>query len=305
MNSADDKVRLPEASAEVFPFASKSVEMDSHRIAYVDEGPGETQSKGTILCVHGNPTWSFYYREVVKRFSATHRVVAVDHLGCGRSDKPGNHLATYTLRAHRDRLIQLVQALDLQHVSLLAHDWGGAIGLSTLLECRERFDRIMLLNTGAFPPPYIPLRISACRIPLLGTLAVRGLNGFARAAVKMAMSRNELHANVRNGLLAPYDSWANRVAIDAFVKDIPMKRSHPTHALLTKVEQDLPTLAEIPSLLVWGMKDWCFRPECLRRFEGAWPGSTTVEIPDAGHYVLEDAPTEVLDAIDSFLKASQ
>ena len=109
---------------------------------------------------------------------------------------------------------------------------------------------------------------------------------------------------VAQGLLAPYDNWANRVAIDAFVRDIPMSTSHPTHATLTKLESDLPTLADLPSLLVWGMQDWCFRPECLRRFEKAWPEATAVEIADAGHYVIEDAPGETLDAIENFLASS-
>jgi haloalkane dehalogenase len=102
-------------------------------------------------------------------------------------------------------------------------------------------------------------------------------------------------------LLAPYDNWDHRVAIDAFVRDIPMSTRHPTHRVLADLEAALPRLADLPSLLIWGMRDWCFRPECLRRFQGLWPNAETVELNDAGHYVMEDAPAEVIAAIDQFL----
>jgi haloalkane dehalogenase len=195
----------------------------------------------------------------------------------------------------------LIDSLDLRNITLVAHDWGGAIGLCSALERLDRFEKIVLLNTGAFPPPYLPWRIAACRVPVLGTLAVRGLNAFARAAITMAMSRRRLDDRVAAGLLAPYDNWDNRVAIDAFVRDIPMSDQHPTHATLSSLEADLPKLAQIPSLLVWGMKDWCFREECLRRLQQAWPRAEVVEIADAGHYVIEDAPEETLDSIDRFI----
>ncbi|OYP36833.1 alpha/beta fold hydrolase [Rhodopirellula sp. MGV] len=274
----------------------------NHSLAYRDQGSQSPGSGGrTILCVHGNPTWSYYYRNVFHRFAGRYRVVAVDHIGCGESDKPPRGAFSYQLADHQQNLADLIEHLDLKNVMLLAHDWGGAIGLGALLKCRERFSAITLLNTGAFPPPYVPWRIAACRIPVLGTLGVRGLNLFARAAITMAMDRNHLSPEVTAGLLKPYDSWKNRVAIDAFVRDIPMKPSDPTYQTLLDLENALPSLAHLPSLLVWGMKDWCFRPECLRRFEKAWPNARSVEIADAGHYVIEDAPLEVLDAIETFL----
>lgn len=288
---------MSSVAAELLPYESHELRVGAHRLRYLDEGSGGE----TLLCVHGNPTWSFYWRSIVESFSDDRRVVAVDHVGCGRSDKPSRSDFPYNLAAHRDNLVHLIDTLDLNQVTLIAHDWGGAIGLSSLLERRDRFHRIVLLNTGAFPPPYIPWRIAACRIPLLGTAAVRGLNAFARAAISMAMSRQKMPAEVAEGLLAPYDNWSHRVAIDAFVRDIPMSPRHPTYQTLQDLEKRLPSLNELPSLLVWGMKDWCFRPECLRRFQGAWPNATSVEIADAGHYVIEDANEETLQAISRFL----
>lgn len=286
---------------DLLPYASHDFQVAGHTLRYLDEGTGPE----VLLCVHGNPTWSFYYRKVIERFSSDYRVIAVDHVGCGRSDKPSRAAFPYTLSSHRDNLIALIDALDIQRITLIAHDWGGAIGLSSVLERMPKLQRVVLLNTGAFPPPYLPMRIAACRAPVLGSLAVRGLNAFARAAITMAMSRNRMTPDVARGLLAPYNSWKNRVAIDAFVRDIPMTPQHVTYKTLADLEQRLPDLAEIPSLLVWGMQDWCFRPECLRRFEAVWPQATTIEITDAGHYVLEDAPQETLDAISRFLKENQ
>ena len=287
-------------ASTLLPYTSGELAVGPQTLRYLDVGSGDQ----TILCVHGNPTWSFYWRQVLDRFSDRYRVVAIDHIGCGRSDKPPRDQFPYTLDAHRDNLVALIDHLELRDITLLAHDWGGAIGLSSLLKRKDRFKAITLLNTGAFPPPYVPWRIAACRFPILGTAAVRGLNGFAKAAVTMAMSRNRMNADVAAGLLAPYDSWNNRVAIDAFVRDIPMSKSHPTHQTLLDLESKLPTLADLPSCLIWGMKDWCFRPDCLHRFQAAWPNATTVEIPDAGHYVIEDAPEETLDAIDRFLTSA-
>jgi haloalkane dehalogenase len=275
-------------------------------LAYRDVAPESTTSGSpprTVLCVHGNPTWSFYYRRVIERFAGRFRIIAVDHVGCGESDKPDRSDFGYTLADHTANLVSLIEQLDLQAVTLLAHDWGGAIGLGAAARCQQRFNGLMLLNTAAFPPPYIPLRIAACRTPLLGTAAVRGLNLFARAAITMAMNRNRMASDVAAGLLRPYDSWKHRVAIDAFVRDIPMTKRHPTHQTLVALEKRLPSLADLPSLLVWGMQDWCFRPECLRRFQALWPNARSVEIADAGHYVLEDAPDETLDAIESFLNS--
>ena len=286
-----------EIARQQFPYASAQIIVDGHVLRYVDEGAGDQ----TLLCVHGNPTWSFYYRKVIERFSANHRVIAVDHLGCGRSDKPSLGEFDYRFASHRDNLVRLVETLDLSNVTLVAHDWGGAIGLASLLKTRDRFSRIVLLNTGAFVPPFIPFRISLCRIPVLGTIALRQFNLFAKAALTMAMSRNSLGQEAKEGLLAPYNSWGNRVAIDRFVKDIPMKESHPTYSELFNLGESLVSLANLPSLLIWGMQDWCFRPECLRRFQAAWPNAEVVEIPDAGHYVLEDASEETLTAIDQFL----
>ncbi|TWU16768.1 Haloalkane dehalogenase [Allorhodopirellula heiligendammensis] len=287
---------------DLFPYRSGELQLGPYELRYVDESPDATDTAApTILCVHGNPTWSFYYRRVIERFAPRCRVVAIDHLGCGRSDKPPADKFPYTMAAHRDNVIRLIDELDLTNIVLLAHDWGGAIGLSAVHQRRERLAGLILLNTAAFPPPYMPRRIAACRWPIVGTPAVRGLNLFARAATTMTMSRTKLSADATRGLLAPYDSWANRVAIDRFVRDIPLHRSHPTYAVLEDLEAGLGDFSNLPIQLIWGMQDWCFRPECLRRFEQVWPHAQVSELATTGHYVMEDSPDEALAIMESFL----
>ena len=224
------------------------------------------------------------------------RCVAVDHVGCGLSDKPQAY--PYTLQQHTANLVALIDHLDLRQVTLVAHDWGGAIGLGAAVARSDRFARLVLLNTGAFPPPYIPRRIQACRWPWVGTWAIRGLNAFAGAALTMATALPQgLAPRVRAGLIAPYHDWESRVAVDAFVKDIPWRPAHPTYAVLADLERSLSSLAHLPTHLIWGMQDWCFTPVCLRRFQAHFPQARTREIPAAGHYVVEDAPEIVLDEI--------
>jgi haloalkane dehalogenase len=280
-----------------YPFASRFLDIDGVRYHYVDEGAGEP-----LLMVHGNPTWSFAWRNLIKALSPEFRALAVDHVGCGFSDKPADY--SYTLSQHVDNLCRFVEELDLRNVTLIAHDWGGAIGVGAAERLRERFSRIVLMNTAAFRSKQIPLRIAVCRIPILGPLAVRGLNLFARAAIRMAVAKPErMTAAVKTGLLAPYDNWSHRVAVQRFVEDIPLRPSHPSYQTLLEIENGLQTLADLPMLLVWGERDWCFTVDFLREFQQRFPHAETLSLPDAGHYVFEDAHEEIVPRLRKFLKA--
>lgn len=273
---------------------------------YLDEGPNvclKDHCEPTLLFVHGNPTWSFHWRGLIEKLRERYRCVAPDNLGCGLSEKPKWAL---TLDDHIGNLGELIGRLNLRNVTLVAQDWGGAIGLGSLLEQPHRLERIVLFNTGAFTPRYIPRRIRACRIPFIGRLAVQGANLFSRAALRMTLARRKrLEPAVAAGYLAPYDSWAHRLAVCEFVRDIPSNASHPTWQLLEKIERRLPTLADRPSLLVWGMRDWCFRPDCLDRFLAAWPRAEAHRLEDVGHWVMEDAPDESLELVERFLAMTE
>lgn len=281
----------------LYPFASHFHAVDGGRMHYVDEGPTGPVKGGPVLCVHGNPTWSFYWREVVKELSKGHRVVAPDHLGCGLSDKP--EAGPYRLADHIARLESLVLALDLRDITLLVHDWGGAIGMGVAGRHPERFTRFGVFNTAAFPSSRMPARIAACRLPGIGPLGVRGLNAFAGAAIFMATEKG-LDPAVKAGLLAPYDTWANRVAIQRFVEDIPMGPDHPSWQTLLQVEAGLAQFAERPMLIGWGEKDWCFSPAFRQDWERRFPGAEVHRFADAGHYVIEDARADLLPHLRAF-----
>jgi haloalkane dehalogenase len=265
---------------------------------YLDEGPADADH--TLLFVHGNPTWSFHWRRLIQTLRTDYRCVALDHLGCGLSDAQPRPLR---LADHIEHLSEFIESLDLNNITLVAQDWGGAIGLGALLKARNRFERIILFNTGAFRPWFIPWRIRVCRTPLLGRLAVQGANAFSRAALRMTISRHaELSSAIRAGYLAPYNSWAKRAALYQFVRDIPLSSVHPTWNTLEAIETRLPQLADLPQLLVWGMRDWCFTPECLDRFTQAWPTAEVHRLADVGHWVVEDAPDEAEQVVADFLR---
>jgi cis-3-alkyl-4-acyloxetan-2-one decarboxylase len=280
----------------LYPFESHFLRVGGHALHYLDEGPKDAPP---LLLLHGNPTWSFLWREVVARFRGRFRVVAPDHLGCGLSDKPQRW--GYRLADHVANLEAIARALDLRDVTLGVHDWGGAIGMGFATRQPERVARLVISNSAAFRSRRLPLRIAACRVPLFGPLAVRGLNAFARAALRMATAKG-LEPAVADGLLAPYGSWGERVAIQRFVDDIPMRPGHPSWPALLEIEQGLPRLREKPALILWGERDWCFTPAFREEWQRRLPNARAHAFADAGHYVLEDARERVLEAMQDFLR---
>jgi cis-3-alkyl-4-acyloxetan-2-one decarboxylase len=288
----------------LYPFQSHWLDSPAGRLHYLDEGPAASDGAApdSLLFVHGNPTWSFHWRALIAPLAKQFRCVAIDHLGCGLSDKPHQLLR---LDDHMANLVALIERLDLQRITLVAQDWGGSIGLGAMQQLPERLARIVLFNTGAFPPPYIPLRIRACRFPLFGRLAVQGGGAFSRAALTMTLGRkSNLEPAVAAAYLAPYDSWANRRAVYGFVRDIPTRDVEPTWQTLSEIERRLPEFADRPALLTWGMRDWCFRPDCLDRFERVWPQAEVHRLADVGHWVMEDAPEEAVPLVTKFLDAT-
>lgn len=255
---------------------------------FVDEGP---RTAPAVLMLHGNPTWSFYYRRLVHALATTRRCIAPDHIGMGLSEKPQDY--DYSLATRIADVEALVASLGVKQLDLVVHDWGGAIGFGFAAKHPALIRRIVILNTAAFTIDLIPGRIALCRAPLLGPLIVRGFNGFAGPAASMAMHRRKLTEAEQRGYLLPYDSWANRVAVSAFVQDIPMRPEHRSWAALKAAEQGIAQFQHHPVLIVWGGKDFCFDDRFLARWKNFLPQAAIHRIPDAGHYVLEDASEAV------------
>ena len=289
-------VKVPESLRSLYPFTPRDRATPyGARMSYVDEGEG----REAVLFLHGNPTWSFYYRDLIQALSPAVRCVAPDHVGMGLSDKPQDY--PYRLATRIDDIAALVDALDLQRIHLVVHDWGGAIGFGLAARIPERIGRILILNTAAFPSRHIPARIALCRLRGPGTWLVRGLNGFASPATWMAMHRRALTNDEREGYLLPYDNWANRVAVDAFVKDIPMSVDHPSWTALLEAERGVERMRRNPAMIVWGGTDFCFNDTFYEEWRRRLPDARAVHLPDAGHYVLEDARSDVLPLVVPFL----
>ncbi len=292
-----ERLRGDPALRALYPFEPRYHDLAGLRMHYIDEGQGEP-----ALLLHGNPTWSFYYRRLAAALETTHRVVAPDHIGCGLSDKPQDY--DYTLSTHIANLESLVAALGLERVTLVLHDWGGAIGMGYAARHPENIARIVVLNTAAFFSKRVPLRIRVCRIPLFGAVAVRGLNGFARAALVMAVNHHErMTPDVRRGYLLPYDSWANRVAVHRFVLDIPRRPSDRSYQTLREIEAALPRFRDTPMLIQWGALDWCFDMSFLDEWRRRFPNAEVDVYDDAAHYVLEDAHERIIPRVQQFLRA--
>lgn len=288
----------PGAEEYLRPFRCHWLDTTGDRYHYLDEGPAGAP---VLVMLHGNPTWSFYYRHLVSALKGRYRIVVPDHMGCGLSDKPAAY--AYTLERHIENLEALISSLDLTDLTLLVHDWGGAIGMGYATRHAGNVSRLVVFNSAAFYLPRCPLRIRVCRVPLIGAFLVRGLNVFSRAAFRFATSRPERFTeNVRAGYLAPYADWRSRVAVHAFVRDIPLEAGHPTRDTLDEIDRRLSTLADKPMLILWGADDFCFTekdflPEWRRRF----PGAEVHVLDNAGHYVVEDAHERIVPLLGEFL----
>jgi haloalkane dehalogenase len=286
---------LPSAVQALYPFSPKDFAALSGRMSYVDHGPRDGRP---VLLLHGNPTWSFLWRDLIRKLAAQgRRVIAPDHVGMGLSARPDRFLRL------ADRLADveaLLAHLGITEFDLGVHDWGGAIGFGLAGRHPERVGRILVTNTGAFLSERIPARIALCRAPLLGRFIVQGLNGFAWPATWMSVEK-PLSPAAKAGFLAPYGSASVRRAVADFVADIPMEADHPTRPVLADVEASLASLRGKPMLLCWGLRDFCFDRSFLEGFIQRFPSAQQLLFPSAGHYVLEDAGEAALDPAAAFL----
>lgn len=255
--------------------------------------------------IHGNPTWSFYFRKLVKALSPKFRTIVPDHMGCGLSDKPDARQYDFRLKSRINDLDDLLDHLHInEKITLVLHDWGGMIGMAYALRHPERIHRFIIMNTAAFLPPdgkKLPLSLRLVRnIKPLAVPGVLGFNLFARGAL-FAASYQKLSKDVQSGLLAPYNNWNNRIATLKFVQDIPVKKKDPSYPLVKYVDENLHKLSHIPMLICWGEHDFVFDTDYLLEWQRRFPDATLKIFSDAGHYVLEDAAERIIPRVRSFL----
>ncbi len=293
-------VRIPKG---LYPFEGRFLDLDGLRYHYLDEGKGEV-----VVAVHGNPTWSFYYRNLVTALREDYRVVVPDHIGCGLSDKPGDDAYPFTLSRRVDDFSRLMDELGLNDINLVVHDWGGMIGLAWAVQHPERIKRLVILNTAAFHLPKtkpFPWQLGLVRNTPFGPLMVRGLNAFSRGASHLACTRKRLSKEVRDAYCAPYGNWSDRIATLRFVEDIPLKPGDPGYDVVSDTAARLDVFRDRPVLVCWGDKDFVFDRHFLAEWKEIYPDAEVHQFPDCGHYILEDASEEIIPLIRRFLDDEQ
>ena len=261
-------------------------------MSVVDEGEGDT-----ILFLHGNPSWSFLYRDLILDLRGRFRCLAPDHQGCGLSDPQTGRLR---MRDHSNNLERLLEERGVESFHLVAHDWGGAIGAHLAGRMPERVKSMTFMNTAAFPIDRISWRIRLARFPVVGRYLMERHNAFARAAITMAVVEPMCPA-VAEGFLFPYHSREKARSTANFVADIPRSRSHPSWSTLQETEENLAKLRDKPVFFPWGMRDFCFDAPFLERWKTYFPNALIQPYENAGHYVMEDAGEDLRDRVGAFI----
>ncbi len=281
----------------------RDFDRDGLRLHYLDEGQGEP-----VVMVHGNPTWSFYYRNLVEALNGRYRTIAIDHIGCGLSEKPDDSRYDYTLKSRVDDLEALLDHLEVDRgITLVVHDWGGMIGMAYASRHPERISRLVILNTGAFPLPAskrLPWALWLCRNTRLGDWMVRGGNAFAAMAARVGCKRHPLSKALQNAYTAPYDSWENRISTLRFVQDIPLKVGDRGYDIVSETADQLHLFSDVPMMIAWGLKDFVFDSHFLDEWIRRFPNAKVHRFDDCGHYILEDAGDVIIPEIQSFLAAN-
>jgi haloalkane dehalogenase len=272
---------------DLYPFESHFADVGGARVHYVDEGDGPP-----LLLLHGNPTWSFLYRDVIKGLRDSYRCIAVDHPGFGLSKKVPSGYG-YTAAEHARVLEQLVLQLDLTEVTMMVQDWGGPIGFAAATRHPERFAGFVVGNTWAWPKSDAGTQVFSRLLggPIGGYMITKR-NAFVERILPGGVKRHKLSETVMNAYRGPFPTPESRRPVHVFPREI--LRARP---LLAEIETRLPTLAGKPALIVWPTGDVAFREPELRRWQEVFPGHHTVSLEGAGHYIQEDAPDEIVAAI--------
>lgn len=275
-------------------------------VSYLDEGPRDAP---VVLMLHGNPSWSFYWRHLVLGLRDGYRCIVPDHVGMGLSDRPDDAADAqprydYTLQSRIEDVDALLRHLGIDGpLTLAVHDWGGMIGFGWALDNWGRVQRLVITNTAAFPLPAVkpmPWQLRMGRDSRLGGWLIRRFNLFARGAARLGTERR-LPADVRRAYSSVYDGWHQAIATLRFMQDIPLREGDRAWPLLKRAEAALPGYADVPALIAWGLRDFVFDRHFLRGFRQALPQAEVHAFEDANHYVLEDKHEQLVPMIRQFL----
>jgi len=278
-----------------WPYAPRSVNVGPGYLHYVDEGPRNAPS---VLLVHGTPTWSFEYRRAIAALSAERRVIAVDHMGFGLSERPKSF--SYRPEDHARNLRAFVDALKLDRFSLVVHDFGGPIALPLALDGRA--DKLVVFNTWMWKfDDEAMLR----RARFAGSGLARLLYRYANASQRIIMpsaygDRRKLTREIHGQYLGVFpDAESRELVLHTLAKAL-LGSSEYYQSLWNRRA----ALLQIPVLLLWGMKDSAFQPPYFERWKSIVPQATVLTLPEAGHWPHEEVPEQWNEAVLRFLKHS-
>ena len=288
-----------------YPFTPKTFEVrPGLSMSYLDEGPRDGE---VVVMLHGNPSWSYYWRNLVSGLSDKYRCIVPDHIGMGFSDKPDDSKYDYTLQSRVDDVSALLRHLGITGpVTLAVHDWGGMIGFGWALSHAQQVKRLVITNTAAFPLPdakKMPWQLSLGRDSQFGAFIIRAFNAFSSGASYQGVE-TKMPADVRRAYVSPYNTWANRISTLRFMQDIPLQPGDKAWPLVAEAGRRLPEFADRPTFIGWGLQDFVFDKHFLADFRTALPNAEVTAFDDAGHYVLEDKQAILVPAIRKFLDAN-
>ncbi len=287
MNNSS-KTQPPWLDRQAYPFESRFFRTPAGSMHYIDEGSGDP-----VVFVHGNPVWSFVYRNVITRLLPDFRCIAPDHLGFGLSDKPADW--SFLPEGHARNFEQLLESLDLKRITLVVNDWGGPIGLSYALRHPERVENLVISNTWLWPvdSDWYYQAFSGFMGGPIGQMLTREFNFFVRSFMFVVFGdKAKLTPEIHEQYIQPFGNRDERKGMWVFPKQII-----DSSAWLASLWSNIGLLRNKNVLLAWGMKDIAFRENELNIWNRAFPGATVVRFADAGHYVAEEKPLELAEAI--------
>jgi pimeloyl-ACP methyl ester carboxylesterase len=289
-----------------WPYEPRWFDSPDGRLHYVDEGPRDGKP---VVMVHGNPTWGYLYRNFIPPLvDAGYRCIVPDHLGFGRSDKP-DIAELYQVPRHAQRLDALLESLDLHDATLVSQDWGGALGFYWATRHPDRIAALCILNTSTHRPlgkVKLPLPVRLFRKPGIGEAMVKGAHMFVRGFLFNAgiMHRDRITKDMRAAYIAPHPTYSSRTSILVFPREIPSDSTGRVAEFLGEVEEGLQRLKDKPTMIAWAMKDIAFRPKYLDRlWLRDFPNADVLRLPDAGHYLQEDAHERIVPKLLTHLES--
>lgn len=281
--------------------SSAYFEVNNLKMHYLEGGKDNDE---TLVMIHGNPSWSFYYRNLFNALIDKYHCIVPDHIGMGLSDKPDDDKYNFSLKERVDNLEALLDSTaSNKNLTLIVHDWGGMIGLAYATRYPDRIKRLIISNTAGFHIPkgkQVPWQLKLTRTPVIGALLNQGFNAFPKGAVSKCVTRKPMLKEVGQAYIAPYNSWANRLSVLRFVEDIPLAKNHISYDIVDGVDKNLEQFKTLPVLICWGLNDFVFDNDFLAEWKRRLPDAGYHEY-DAGHYLLEDAGDEVIPVMKQFL----